>query len=276
MNSYIPQSKPQEKFSSMIKDRIYEIRVKGVLDTKWSALFGPLALVHLQEETLLTGPIQDDCELFGYLLKIRDMGLKLVSVNRAPIPKFSIPFPELTTERLLLREFDLSDIENVYKILSLKKANRWLETEAFQSIEQAATRLKYRMELFNQGLGFRWAITLAQDPAQVIGSCGYFSMRQGTHTVETGFELHPKYWNKGIMSEALQAMIHFAFHSNNPMPIHRIEALVAPRNTASIHILEKLNFEREGLRREFIYRNDRYQDVYLYALVKNTFYNLEE
>ena len=67
----------------MEKETIYEIRVKGTLDASWSTWFAPLALVSQQDETLIVGPIQDQSELFGVLLKIRDMGLQLISVNSA-------------------------------------------------------------------------------------------------------------------------------------------------------------------------------------------------
>lgn len=69
------------------------------------------------------------------------------------------------------------------------------------------------------------------------------------------------------MSEALQVMIQFSLSAQNPLPIHRLEALVAPENTASIHLLEKFGFDRECLRRDFCLKNNRYQDVFLYALL---------
>ncbi len=65
----------------MEKETIYEIRVKGILDASWSAWFAPLVLVPRQDETLIVGPVQDQAELFGILLKVRDMGLELISVN---------------------------------------------------------------------------------------------------------------------------------------------------------------------------------------------------
>lgn len=60
----------------------YEIRVKGVLDETWSEWFGGLAIVpQAGGETLLTGPVRDQAALHGLLVKIRDMGLYLLSVH---------------------------------------------------------------------------------------------------------------------------------------------------------------------------------------------------
>jgi hypothetical protein len=59
----------------------YEIRIKEVLGEKWAAYFAPFTLSVGTDETILTGPVHDQAELFGILLKIRDFGLKLISVN---------------------------------------------------------------------------------------------------------------------------------------------------------------------------------------------------
>lgn len=59
----------------------YEIRVRDVLDEKWKAYFAPFTMTYGAEETILTGVVQDQAELFGVLLKIRDLGLILVSLT---------------------------------------------------------------------------------------------------------------------------------------------------------------------------------------------------
>ena len=61
----------------------YEIRVKGVLDEQWSDWLGGLTIVpQAGGETLLTGPVRDQAALHGLIIKIRDMGLPLLSVRR--------------------------------------------------------------------------------------------------------------------------------------------------------------------------------------------------
>ena len=62
----------------------YEIRIKGHLDDRWAAWFGGLTIT-LEDngETLLTGPVVDQAALHGLLKKVRDVGMPLISVNRA-------------------------------------------------------------------------------------------------------------------------------------------------------------------------------------------------
>jgi hypothetical protein len=74
-----------------MKDKgVYEIRIGTVLDEKWGTYFSPFNLIPGQAETILTGVAHDQAELFGILLKIRDLGLQLVSVNPVESNKGSI------------------------------------------------------------------------------------------------------------------------------------------------------------------------------------------
>ena len=61
---------------------IYEIRVKGHLDTSWADWMGGLAIVHQPNgETLLVGSLPDQAALHGVLNRLRDLGIPLISVT---------------------------------------------------------------------------------------------------------------------------------------------------------------------------------------------------
>lgn len=65
------------------KQGTYEIRVKGLLDEKWSDWFDGFTITpQADDETLLVGPVSDQSALHGLLAKIRDLGLPLLSVQR--------------------------------------------------------------------------------------------------------------------------------------------------------------------------------------------------
>lgn len=62
---------------------LYEIRIKGHLDDRWTDWFGEVTITRVDNgETLLTGPVVDQAALHGLLKKVRDLGLPLVSVMR--------------------------------------------------------------------------------------------------------------------------------------------------------------------------------------------------
>ena len=59
----------------------YEIRVKGVLDGRWTAWFEDLQFTSDGEETVISGTLADQAALHGLLAKVRDLGLFLISVR---------------------------------------------------------------------------------------------------------------------------------------------------------------------------------------------------
>ncbi len=60
---------------------LYEFRIKGQFDRNWSDWFDQLAVATDGDETVLRGPVQDQAELYGILVTLRDLGLALVSVQ---------------------------------------------------------------------------------------------------------------------------------------------------------------------------------------------------
>jgi len=62
---------------------IYQIRIKGQLDSQWIEWFEGLTItLEVNGDTILTGPVIDQSALHGLLKKIRDLGMPLISVNR--------------------------------------------------------------------------------------------------------------------------------------------------------------------------------------------------
>ena len=84
---------------------IYQIRIKGHLDRRWTEWFGD-ATITLEEggETLMTCPVADQAALYGLLRKVRDLGLPLISVTSVQTdqmdgPDFKQPIEASTLER---------------------------------------------------------------------------------------------------------------------------------------------------------------------------------
>ena len=74
-NKFNPKTDPS-------KPTVYQIRIKGHLDSQWTEWFSGMTIT-LEEDgnTLVTGPVIDQAALHGLLKKVRDLGLPLVSVN---------------------------------------------------------------------------------------------------------------------------------------------------------------------------------------------------
>jgi RimJ/RimL family protein N-acetyltransferase len=93
---------------------------------------------------------------------------------------------------------------------------------------------------------FQWGLE-RKEGGQVIGTCTLFHLDPANAKAELGYGLGSAHWGKGYMTEALIALLDFAFAS---LKLRRLEADVDPRNENSLRILDKLGFQREGLLRE--------------------------
>ena len=69
----------------------YEIRIREHLDPHWSGWFPGLALTYEGDDTLLSGMLPDQAALHGILAKVRDLNLKLISVNPRSVGKEDSP-----------------------------------------------------------------------------------------------------------------------------------------------------------------------------------------
>ena len=96
----------------------------------------------------------------------------------------------------------------------------------------------------------REAIRFALVPREggaMIGSCTLFAIDAQNRRAEMGYILAREAWGKGLMHEALTALLDWGF---GPLGLHRVEADVDPRNVASVKSLERLGFAREGFLRQ--------------------------
>jgi ribosomal-protein-alanine N-acetyltransferase len=165
-----------------------------------------------------------------------------------------IEFPNILTGRLILRQMTLDDAEELYSFYSADtQIIKYLDWNGPSSIEQAKNLIDAWNQQFEDKRLFPWGITLNTDH-KLIGTIMCMPVR-GTFDasplspVSVGFELSGVHWNKGIMSEALGAVIRFGF---DKIGAHRIQAEVVPQNRISLRLLEKLGFKQEGLLKQYL------------------------
>jgi RimJ/RimL family protein N-acetyltransferase len=171
---------------------------------------------------------------------------------------------ELDTERLHLRPLQLSDAEGLFAMLSDEESMKYWCAPPVNDVKDALKVLHEDLESDQQGKSLCWAVTLkGQD--QMIGKCILFQFSQANHRAEIGFILNREYWRQGLMRQALEAVVDFAF---NTLELHRIEADVDPLNDGSLGVLEKLGFEREGLFRERWFLYGEWADSVMLGLIK--------
>jgi RimJ/RimL family protein N-acetyltransferase len=174
-------------------------------------------------------------------------------------------FPTLETERLVLRELTVADAEHVFRFFSDPEVMQFYDCEPLTSIEEAKMLIRRFCQWFANQNGFRWGIALKSEPHLIIGTCGLFSWHRPNRTATLGYELSRPYWRRGIMTEALRALLGYGF---GQLELNRIRATVVTANGASANLLEKLSFQKEGLLREAQFVNGKFDDLFSYALLR--------
>ena len=140
--------------------------------------------------------------------------------------QFPKSFPEIRTKRLHLKQIQFSDADDLHIYLSDQEVKKYIGIPPYTKIEETYNEIKWYDKIFKTKTGIRWGISFIENPA-VIGSCGFLNMSQSNVRAEIGYELNKNYWRKGIVSEALSAIIKYGFEEIN---LNRVEALIEPEN----------------------------------------------
>lgn len=177
-------------------------------------------------------------------------------------------FPVLETERLALREFQDSDTQAVFDIYSQDNVTKYVDSATMKSVEEAESKVRSRISLFKEEQGIRWGITLKDQRDTIIGSCGFYLLNRHWFSCEMGYELHPRYWRKGVMTEALTAIINFGYSDRFFFRLNRIQALTFTYSEPSIGLLTKLGFREEGIRRAYMYWENQFHDLCCFSLLQ--------
>jgi len=175
-------------------------------------------------------------------------------------------FPRIETERLILRQIQASDADALFALFSDEEIMEFSGGKLpHRSVEESRGFIRQLEQWYERHEGIEWGITCKGEDI-VIGTCGFHSFDEGFHRAETGYELHRAYWQQGIMSEALRAILTFAFAT---MGLHRIEAVVDEGNERSQRILRKLGFTHEGTLRHRFFFGERFWNEEYFGLLKD-------
>jgi [ribosomal protein S5]-alanine N-acetyltransferase len=170
----------------------------------------------------------------------------------------------LRTPRLLLRPVGVGDEEAMFRIFSDPDVMRYWSWLPWTSMDEARSFVTREIAAMTAGEYVRWVVVRAADDVS-IGMTTLFSISGQSRRAEIGYALERAAWGQGLMHEALLEVLRYAFED---LDLHRIEADIDPRNTASARSLERLGFVREGLLRDRWIVGDEISDSALYGLLR--------
>lgn len=175
----------------------------------------------------------------------------------------------LDGERIRLRKLTEEDTADMHALYSDDVAMAYWGTPATRTIEATRQLVLLDIRAVDNGSAMFWAIEW-KATGTVIGKCTLWQYNENNQRAEVGYILNRQYWRQGLMTEALAAMIDYAFSG---LGLHRLEADTDSNNTASLALLEKLGFQREGFFRERWYVNGQRQDSVMLGLLEQDWVN---
>ena len=152
------------------------------------------------------------------------------------------PFPVLTTERLNLRQLVINDEQEIFTLRSDGEINKYLDRQISNTIDDARNFINKVNENINKSDSLYWAITLS-DKNILVGTICLFGFSDENYKCEIGYELLTSFQGKGIMKEAVEKVIDYAF---NTIKVEKIEAFLHRYNQSSIKLLEKFSFKNSN------------------------------
>ncbi|MFQ4148353.1 GNAT family protein [Arthrobacter sp. LAPM80] len=185
-----------------------------------------------------------------------------------------IPYP-LTTERLVLRRFQVEDLDAYYAYQRLPETARYLYGQA-RTYSQCMARIAMYVDNPFDGPG-DWA-TFAVERASAPGLVGELALKWDPGSKsdepgaapervgEIGWTLAPGAQGQGFATEAARAVMDMAIDT---LGFHRVEARMDARNSASAAICERLGMHREGVLRDNMYLKGEWTSEAVYAVVRD-------
>ena len=172
-------------------------------------------------------------------------------------------YPTLSTTRLILRAPTPKDVSELQALLSIADVTRFSNWPDAPSRTQVERSLRWMSKVHASGKGCAWIIEIGKSKT-FAGAIRFNSFEKKWRCGEIGYELHPDYWGKGLMTEAVCAVVacgHQTFRLN------RIDAWTLPGNGASDRVLEKSGFRHEGTLRQKAWFKGAFHDFRIFGRI---------
>lgn len=150
-------------------------------------------------------------------------------------------FPEMSTQRLQLRQLKTEDENEIFQLRCDEKVNEFLDRAKPHTVEDAREFIKKINSGITCNQWMYWAIVPVGED-KLIGTVCLWNIVPGEERAEIGYELLPSAQGKGFMQEVFSLIIPFAFEN---LKLRKIEAYLMSENKKSLNLLEKYSFKRD-------------------------------
>lgn len=173
----------------------------------------------------------------------------------------------IETDRLILRRYVIEDADAMYKNWAFdSEVTKFLTWQPHSSVEVSRGIIENWLKEYSDEKYYQWAIVLKDNGNEPIGGISVVQMNEDISMVHIGYCLGRAWWRRGIMSEALKAVMDFMFDT---VEVNRVEARHDPRNPNSGKVMQKCGMKYEGTLRSADRNNQGICDACYYALLRS-------
>lgn len=174
----------------------------------------------------------------------------------------------IETSRMLLKGLTTDDMNYIFTQLPKEEIMRNLGHQSEEEYKKEAEKQQQGYASYNRR--FLLFLLIDKTTEKVIGRCGLHNWNPDHQRAEIGYHMADEsYKQRGLMSEAVEAIIHHGFTQMN---LNRIEAIVSPYNEPSLKIIRKFNFQEEGRMRKHYPSEDGFEDSLVFGLLREEYF----
>ena len=176
----------------------------------------------------------------------------------------------LETDRLILRRFRLDDSGAAFQNwTSDKRVTEFLRWPAHDTVNTTKKIIQMWVDGYARDDFYQWAIVLKNNGNGPVGTISVVDRNDALNILHIGYCIGSRWWNQGITSEALAAVIRFFFEQ---VGAGRIDSRHDPRNPGSGKVMENCGLTREGILRRSDWNNQGVCDAVWYAILREDYF----
>lgn len=176
----------------------------------------------------------------------------------------------IETERLILRKVSVADASDMYEYSCRSETCEYLLWDKHPFYSYTVELTRHLQREYVQGRYMDLAIVL-KESGKMIGTVGFTTVDEKNFCCEAGYVISPDYWGRGIATEALNALLNFAFCE---LRMKRVEAKYMVENTVSRRVMEKCGMSFEGVHRSKLFVKGRFRDIGVCSIISDDYFSV--
>lgn len=177
------------------------------------------------------------------------------------------PFPILETKRMILRKLGKEDMNEIFILRTDPEVIKYIDRTPPTEVKEIEDFLIRTDADTSNNIGITWGMQLHGEN-KIIGYLSFWRTIPENHRAEIGYALMKEYWQKGFMTEAIDAILNYGF---SEMKLHSVEANINPLNIASMKILKQFQFVQEAHFKEDYYFEGNFLDSVIFSLLARNY-----